>query len=451
MAGLVGCSKLSTEYGFSSGVKGELSLNGFAAMRKTYENAGFECRDVRRLSDRQDRVDTLVWTPQVLTTIDTEMTDWFDAWLSQGGHTLVYIVPDSGSEAEYWIDAQPEAPPSQAFEYRRRSARAINERFEWRLNRVAMPSNGWFVLEPLASAMMLDSLEGAWNPAVRVSEDERSSSIPIELQLRAYAPAASTSSGSTTTTASTATNPSTGSTGTSPASSTPVIHSGPTGPSDPYGYYMGSATPTATKVKFERLLSLADDSKSANASPVCFVGRITSPAWKESQVIVVAGGSLLTNYGFTQPFGRDLADKLVSASSSSSDVDPQAGFITSTYGSVPISEIKPDDTRASGMELLTTWPLSLVTMHAVFLGLVTCLILLPIFGRPRRVLRSSLSRFGDHLDAVAALMCRARGEEYARRRISEYHRRVRGETSGPWVLPETPHTNPSNEQPRAKS
>ena len=146
---------------------------------------------------------------------------------------------------------------------------------------------------------------------------------------------------------------------------------------------------------------------------------------------------MLTNYAFTTPFTRALAEEIVDATIDPSDSELIAGFITSEYGSVPISELKPGETKASGMELLTTWPLSLVTIHAVFLGIVALLILLPIFGRPRQVVRSSLSRFGDHLDAVAALMFRTGGEEYARRRISEYHRRVRGETTGPWVLPET--------------
>lgn len=90
------------------------------------------------------------------------------------------------------------------------------------------------------------------------------------------------------------------------------------------------------------------------------------------------------------------------------------------------------------MELLTVWPLSLVTMHGVMLGLVICLMLLPIFGRPRKIRRTRKSDFGQHLDAVAALMNKSGGERYARARISEYMKRMHGESSGPWVLPEPP-------------
>ena len=34
-------------------------------------------------------------------------------------------------------------------------------------------------------------------------------------------------------------------------------------------------------------------------------------------------------------------------------------------------------------------------------------------------------------------MNRAGGEQFARAKISEYLRRMHGETSGPWILPET--------------
>ena len=117
-----------------------------------------------------------------------------------------------------------------------------------------------------------------------------------------------------------------------------------------------------------------------------------------------------------------------------------------------ISERTPGAPIASGMELLTVWPISLVTIHGVLLGLVVCLMLLPIFGRPRKVRRVDHSDFGDHLDAVAALMNRAGGEEFAKQRISEYFKRIRGENSGPWVQPDTTeHASLTMHQPTTKT
>ena len=82
-----GCGKLSDTYGHSSGPTGKTSLNGFGVFRRAYENAGFETRDVRRLSDRVRKTDVIVWTPQVLGPIEPKVTKWFDTWLRRDGHT----------------------------------------------------------------------------------------------------------------------------------------------------------------------------------------------------------------------------------------------------------------------------------------------------------------------------------------------------------------------------
>jgi hypothetical protein len=55
---------------------------------------------------------------------------------------------------------------------------------------------------------------------------------------------------------------------------------------------------------------------------------------------------------------------------------------------------------------------------------------------------------GHHLDAVAALMKRVGGESYARGRISDYMKRMHGETSGPWVLPDRAAAVPASSLPR---
>ena len=63
---VVGCGQFSNEYGRSSGPNATSSLNGFGLLRSAYEIAGFQTRDVRRLSDRVNKADVIVWTPQML-------------------------------------------------------------------------------------------------------------------------------------------------------------------------------------------------------------------------------------------------------------------------------------------------------------------------------------------------------------------------------------------------
>ena len=211
----------------------------------------------------------------------------------------------------------------------------------------------------------------------------------------------------------------------------------------------GATTPSTTEVAFTSLL------KTNNGDTV--VAKVTSRRWKDSQILIVASGSLLTNFGLTSPTNQRLAKQLINASFEplvagglvdeelrlmADGSEPQASFAY-IPGQFPISERVKGVPRATGAELLTVYPISLVTMHMAVIGFVICLMLLPTFGRPRTITRRALTHFGDHLEAVGALMRRRGGESFARRRISEYMKRVRGETSGNWVLPdEKPKSTP---------
>jgi hypothetical protein len=402
-----GCSKFSTDYGKSKGVIGRHSLNGFAALRNTYSRAGFHTRDISRLSERVARTDTIVWTPQEPNPISTEVTGWFDRWLRKGGRTLVYVVPDSGSECDYWIDAGKLAPPPQRLEYRKRAAESINRRMVWRLNRDAIQSNGWFRVEPIEHRTQLGNLKGDWAGVISDQPQQRVAAA-TEFRVTPFDPDAP-----------------------NPANTSgPVAR--PTGPSSSGWSYFESTSPTKTPIRFRPLLL------SETEAPA--VAEITSKRWADSKIIVVAGGSLLTNYAFTRQINRNLVEQIVRTSTPHDDADLTAGFLTSNWQPIPVSKLKQGVPQASGMELLTVWPLSIVTTHGVMLGLVICLMLWPIFGRPKRVRQLHQNDFGDHLDAVAALMNRAGGEAYARARISEYMRRMHQETSGPWVLPDPPPT-----------
>ncbi|TWU40332.1 hypothetical protein Q31b_36800 [Novipirellula aureliae] len=435
--GLVGCNRLSTDYGQSAGYMASQSLNGFGALRQTYINAGADDLDVRRLTDRVQRLDTIVWTPTYSTAIGTEVTFWFDSWLRRDKRTLVYIVPDSGSEADYWSQAIEFALPDQRLEYRRRAARSTNERIQWRLNRVPIASNGWFELEPLVERRQFDTFRGRWAKqleAVDETDDPRATPLQSEYGIEPYRdtdrsvpqnqPANAANQGS----------------------ATPIGPVGPTAPGSPNWNNTGTATPTGTEVMFMPVL-MDDAGKTV-------IARITSKKWRDSQIIVVGGGSLLTNYAFTHPTSVRLADKIVHESLLADTSPPKVGFTSIPPAYMSVSSSKPGVPKATGMELLTVWPVSLITIHAVLLGIVVCLMLIPSLGRPKRVRYHATSHFGAHLDAVAELMNRAKGETFARSRISDYFRRVHGETTGQWIIEEPtsqevePKEQEANESPQ---
>ncbi|MDG2224162.1 MAG: hypothetical protein P8L85_22460 [Rubripirellula sp.] len=401
-----GCGSLTTDYGQSRGQAGRTSLNGFGALRKSYSQAGFRDRDISRLTDRVMDTDVIVWTPQMLLPVGANATNWFNRWLSRGGRTLVYVIPDSGSEVEYWSDASKLAAPPQRLEYRRRAARSTNERMLWRMNRPSMTSNGWFRVESLIRRQPVREVTGPWQDDFDQLSAEDYTPVGIEFDVLAVDPEADNSI----------------------SFAKAINGTGPTGPGN--AQWLPTVEPTSTVTPTQSTPQLSE----ANGKPL--VVQIQSKRWRDSQILVVAGGSLLTNYSFTNPFNRVLADRIIQASQPANVASPLAGFLTSNRFEVPVSVQNPGVPEASGMELLTVWPLSLVTMHGLMLGVVICLMLLPIFGRPRRIRRTNENEFGHHLDAVAALMNKAGGERYARMRISEYFKRMHGEASGPWVLPE---------------
>ena len=408
---VVGCREMTTDYGKTKGSAAQASLNGFGALRTAYENAGFRSRDITRLSDRVLRTDVIVWTPQTLGTIDSLVTRWFEKWLALGDKTLVYVVPDSGSEADYWKEAAKIASPEQRLEYRKRAAKSVNQRMIWRSNRGNIGSNGWFRIEPQTEREPVGKTDGPWGKELRGAA--QASETAVEFQILPFEKESHTS-----------TNPANFAKG--------LGANGPTGPSSggPTWGSLRETKPTRTKVNYHARVN------TEAGNPI--VTEIESKKWKDSKIIVVAGGSLLTNYAFTRPMNRQLAERIIQESMQADRTDMLAGFLTSNRNPISVSERTPGVPKASGMELLTVWPISLVTMHGVLLGLVICLMLLPVFGRPRRIERTKASDFGDHLDAVAALMNRNGGEQYARNRISEYMKRLHGETAGPWILPDKP-------------
>lgn len=409
-----GCSELQTEYGATTGSSGRRSINGFGSFREAFESLGHMTHDVRRLSDRTARNDVVVWIPQAIGPISLEATEWFDDWLSEGNHTLVYLLPDSGNEVEYWQQAQPLSQPSQRVEYRRKQSRALNERFQWRLNRQNVVSNGWFQIESLPVQIPVEKLGGLWSDDVSYEGGSpNAAGWGIEFRVGAFDEDVNEQ-----------------------AKSIAGMTSGQVGPSGqgiPFFNTAESYDSDDWDFSFDGLLLSQNDD--------VLVGEVTSSRWNDSRVLVVAGGSLLTNFSLTKAVSRQLGGKVIDRATDFGDPSGfqeegrHVAFLVTHDGTVPVSDANAGAPTASGMELLSVWPLSLITIHATVLGIISVLVIWPIFGRPKRVQRSSQSDFGIHLDAVAALMKRSGGEQYARQRISDYMRQVGGETKGPWILP----------------
>jgi hypothetical protein len=422
--GIVGCgTRFRVDYGKSRGAAGDQSINGFGGLRRAYDKAGWSTRDVNRLNDRLAATTAIVWTPTVRDTLFDNSTKWFDKWLGEQTRTLVYVVPDQGCEAHYISVARQLAPSDQRLEYRRRLARIETDQMVSRLRDDSIPSNGWFTIERTSAGTTVGNRStevptGQWT--LPSSTDPAVTTLAgTNIEYKIVPAATVTPPASPTNSAS------------SPNPNPPVVVS----PS--YGPTYGASTVELTHTT---LLS-ADD-----GSPI--ITRVTSEEWGQSKLIVVGDGSLLCNFSLATPQGQAIATQLIAETGEHPGL---VGFLSTDYGGAPISDVNPEINSLTGMELFTVWPLSLIIVHLAVMGFVACMILLPIFGRPCQAEAASHSDFADHLDAVAVLMSRSGGEEYARHRVSEYMRRIRGETAGVWVLPESKPTKPLVEPPSSAS
>ncbi len=376
----VGCSELATDYGKTSGSSAYSSINGYGTFRQAIKNAGFTDREMNRLTDRlKSSTDLVVWAPQNDVPLNPEAVAWIDSWLKQANRTLVYISPDSGSEAEYWATTMATAPAEKRMEYRRRVATSQTQRQQIRFTTRQPPSYEWFTISELSQPETIKGVKGSW--AAKGLDGDTQSTGTVELPL------------------------------------TPLEHEVSTArnPSD-----------DATSVLLETNTGTA------------YVAKVTSNKWNGSQIFVISSGSLLSNFGLTQRSNQLLADKIIKEAALAKNTELRAGFLNNNGTALTVSNTNNGAPVPSGMELLTVWPISLLTMHGIFLGFVICLMLWPIFGRPRKIFHITSGNFGHHLDAVAALMKRVGGERYARTKISDYMKRVRGETAGPWILNESP-------------
>ncbi len=419
-----GCSRFDTNYGASKGAAGDKSLNGFGALRTVLQSlpedavddaplAEIRARDMIRLSQRELNNDAIVWIPSEWSPMNlADVETWLNGWLEQGGRTLVFIVPDDGSTESYFQEAIDIAPPAQRLAYRRRLAKQINDRLLSDSSRKDISVRNWFVAKALPNRVHL--------PPRRLAD--------YEIKL-----ASSTKSGSQKSSDSNETNDS------------DLTTAGEFSEEQWNESEIDESPPQITSETDTRKPGLdpliRENVKIAGRqTSLTTLARFVDYRWPDSQILIVASGSLLTNFAMTESPAQEMAIRIRKEIRQASDVGEDeriaVAFFSTDDMPVSISDSQAGAPSTKGWELMTQMPLSLINMHVAFLGVVLCLMLLPVFGRPRRVRHNRPTHFGNHLSAMATLMRRSGGVGYAHTKISQYLRHVRGETSGPWVLPE---------------
>lgn len=455
---LSGCrGGLTTDYGESRGQAARRSVNGLGAFRdalaveldetNSITDVDFEStlrtRDLSRLSYRTDRFESIIWTPTEWPPAnESSVTTFLEDWLRENDRTLILVMPDAASTESFWEASLKVAPPESRLQHRRRLARSTNERLLADARLKAITVSDWFRAVPLPYRVKL---------ADGRSVQYRLTEIPLK-------PAGDEPTANDSEEAQTQDSESDLATdepdNVAPSDVEPTASEPKEDALKPriYAPKDQTFTPLAWHSDTQNK-SDTDDSKSTDTiQQQVLAARITRESWGESHLIVIAGGGLVTNFAMTTKGGRELVgivhEEIRRVNAKQPDVDESffsdtaridVAFLKSDTMPLPISDAKPQATAASGMEILTTWPMSAITMHGVFVGFLIVLMLSPIFGRPQRLRYNRSSDFGNHLDALAKLMRSLGGPQHAREKISQYYRRIRGEVGGPWVLPLPDH------------
>jgi hypothetical protein len=415
LAGCGGTPELGTEYGQRQSPRAAGSVNGVGVLADMFEDQGHRITTWHRLSPRIRENNVIVWAPDDFSPPSPEARRFLEAWLSEeDDRTLVYIGRDYDAAIEYWNSVLPGAPPDEAEAIERRLARS---RSEFDSARAALPAKEyarWFLLDNTQPRREVRQLSGSWVEQLNGAQaglDATKSQIEIRSRLKIP------------------------SDGDIPAAErgdlefTPLLASG--------------ADALVTRVTF------ADDYEpepGGEPDPAEPMPDDTYTDWYEddydpgpsnSQILVVTNGSFLLNLPLVNHQHRLLAGKLIEECEG---YEALQVAVLESGPDVPVYDREPQS--PSYLDLLRKWPMNVILLHALGLGVLFCFVFYPIFGRPveRTVLRveqgvpifagigsesTGPSDFGKHIDALGEMMARTQEQQYAQARLDHYQQHVK--------------------------
>lgn len=439
----VGCSNWlpePTTFGEVSGYAAKRSINGLGIHRKMWEMAGAKVLTPQKLSPKLETFDVIVLVGQSYAPPGDAARRWLEDWLAKApGRSVVYFGRDFNAEVQYrraTLDLiEPELRDRGEFKL----AEAESRELQLRLRQLPEGTFcGWFYLEAALPTSDVTQFSGPWS-SVFASVDSATSEtsswpvgvrlLPPDKSLRSRKPSWLT------------TKP--GANLLKPASQ--VIF----GPGNNDSSLQRSAWTYGEldtveawdeafdkAPQFETLLASSDD--------VPLVFRLGDDAYPDGQILVVANGAPILNGSLVQPLNRALGEKIIESCLPAQRV----ALIAYDETGLLISQAPEADSRAAGLEMLTVWPLSAITMPAALLGIIICAVLFPILGRPQRAPVRSVGDFGLHAEALGSMLADSRDLPYAKSVISEYFEKVRGEMPPGWLeqygrSAEAPATSPA--------
>lgn len=421
---LSGCSvQVYDVYGESDGYPAKSSPAGMSIFRALVESNDFETITIRSLSPgSKERLNTIVWCPDAFPNHRKSTLDWMEQWLATGNKTLVYIGRDYSPHADYWTEIAQQQGKSASARSKWIAAldRAADARNKLDAKRRMARTESvmpWCVWRSQGGTLQtVPRPEGPWSEGIPFENAHisvRSSAAPVRSSdladiIRRIEAIPEPWKGNST------------------GAKAPAA-------GEPYATFMTESD----RQQLEIANSITAQEKArwttvlSDANQIPLISRIDIDPISQSQVIVVCNNSMFCNYSMLNPSHRQLAARMIEAFPAGG-----VGFLTGAED----PRIRTDnyDERQKGFEMLTTWPLNVVTIHAAFLGIAAIIAAYPIFGRPKRLRKESSADFGMHIEAIGSLMESSGDIPYARKQIADYFRNVRKDPTSAWA-----NTDPS--------
>lgn len=347
---------LSTIYGRRRGAEAHRSVNGTSVLAEMFKRAGHRVTTMNRLSPKVEEFDVVVWIPNNFEPPTKEQREFLEDWLANGQQRTVIYV---GRDYDAAVDYWDHVAPVVPPE---QADEALHRQAEARAAHEA------------ARSKMPDKESAHWFTVER----DRPPRVPKQLS---------------------------GDWAKDIDAAKADLH------------LEGRLTiPTAREraaddaIPPESVVFLA-----ADGEPLVTQEK-NSAEWGENQLIVVANGSLVLNYPLVNHENRKLAARLIAECGAPGRVV----FIESNSDGPPVLDKEPAGGPTTALELLKVWPLNVILLHVVVLGIVFCLARSPIFGRPRELRSATTADFGKHVAALGQLLARTNDRNYAQARLAQY-------------------------------
>jgi len=440
---LVGCTgQVRQEYGYSESALAEQSPGGLSVFREIVKARKLSTETMVSLQpSMENRVSTIVWTPDYFPQHTKPVLDRLDLWLRQGGKTLVYIGRDYSPHADYWERVADDLSNGLSVQERARmkiqAANSANQLDDKRDTHRDLLITPWFYWRKTPGAFRnVTNFQGDWSGDPSLTK----CSIPLRSSLHAFdlnQLGLLTKELDWNTIATTPPMP----TPAPPRKSQFILPNlfKPLGVR--YANIWNTDDEELLRIAKGVLRSDMGETKtllaSADGLPL-----ISSVAYRNSssRVIVLSSSAAISNINLLNPANRNLANKIVDQFSSGT-----VGFV-SMDTEPPIKEGTSQEEN-KGFEMLTVWPFNVITIHAVMVAMVALIAAFPIFGRPKTLPTTSQADFGEHVESMGELLRATGGRQLAKDAISRYFRMVRRDTQSPWVLRESTNTDTSTNAP----